>query len=108
MKTKVVDINNKDSGEITLDKNVFGIEPKMDAIHSMVKYQLNKRQSGTHKTQERHEVSGTGKKPHAQKGTGRARAGDHKRNIDKGGQVAHGPKVRSHATDFRVVSNNLR
>jgi len=100
MKTKIVDINNKESGEITLDKEIFGIEPKMDTIHSMVKYQLAKRQTGNHKTQERHEVSGTGKKPHAQKGTGRARAGDHKRNIDKGGQVAHGPKVRSHATDL--------
>lgn len=100
MKTKVVDINNKDSGEITLDKEIFGIEPKMDAIHSMVKYQLNKRQSGNHKTKERHEVAGTGKKAHAQKGTGRARSGDLQSNLDRGGAVAHGPRVRSHATDL--------
>lgn len=100
MKVSVKNLENKDSGEITLDKEVFGIEPKMDAIHSMVKYQLNKRQTGNHKAKERHEVSGTGKKPHAQKGTGRARAGDLKRNIDRGGAVVHGPRVRSHATDL--------
>ena len=63
-------------------------------------YQQNKRQAGTHKAKERSEVSGTGKKPFAQKGTGRARAGDLKRNIDRGGGVVHGPRVRSHATQL--------
>mgnify|MGYP000486159781 CR=1 FL=1 len=76
------------------------IEVKKDSIHKMVVYQQDKRRAGTHKAKERHEVSGTGKKPHAQKGTGRARAGDLKRNIDRGGGVVHGPRVRSHATDL--------
>ena len=66
----------------------------------MVNYQLAKRRSGNHKAKQRHEISGTGKKPWAQKGTGRARAGDLKRNIDRGGAVVHGPVVRSHAIDM--------
>ncbi len=59
--------------------------------------QLAKRRSGNHKVKQRHEITGTGKKPHAQKGTGRARAGDLKRNIDRGGATVFGPVVRSHA-----------
>ena len=69
-------------------------------FHQMVNYQLAKRRSGNHKVKERSEITGTGKKPWAQKGTGRARAGDLKRNIDRGGGVVHGPRVRSHATDL--------
>lgn len=100
MKLAVKTIENKDAGDITLDKSVFGVEVKQEILHSMVNYQRNKARSGTHKAQQRNEVSGTGKKPWAQKGTGRARAGDLKRNIDRGGQVAHGPVVRSHATEL--------
>lgn len=96
MKIAVKTIENKDAGEITLDKEIFGIEPREDIVHRMVNYQLAKRRAGTHKAKERSEVSGTGKKPWAQKGTGRARAGDLKRNIDRGGGVVHGPRVRSH------------
>ena len=98
MKMTVKTIEGKDAGEITLEKSVFGIEANTDSIHKMVVYQQDKRRGGYAKTKERHEVSGTGKKPHAQKGTGRARAGDLKRNIDRGGGVVHGPRVRSHAT----------
>ena len=98
MKMTVKTIEGKDAGEITLEKSVFGIEANADSIHKMVVYQQDKRRGGNAKTKERHEVSGTGKKPHAQKGTGRARAGDLKRNIDRGGGVVHGPRVRSHAT----------
>lgn len=98
MKMTVKTIEGKDAGEITLEKSVFGIEANTDSIHKMVVYQQDKRRGGNAKTKERHEVSGTGKKPHAQKGTGRARAGDLKRNIDRGGGVVHGPRVRSHAT----------
>ena len=98
MKVAVKTLENKDAGEITLEKSVFGVEVRPDVIHQMVVYQRDMRQAGTHKAKERHEVSGTGKKPFAQKGTGRARAGDLKRNIDRGGGVVHGPRVRSHAT----------
>jgi len=97
MKIAVKTIDNKDAGEITLDKAVFGAEVRADIIHRMVNYQLAKRRSGNHKVKQRHEISGTGKKPWAQKGTGRARAGDLKRNIDRGGATVFGPVVRSHA-----------
>lgn len=100
MKLSVKTIENKDAGEITLDKSVFGVEVRQDLLHRMVNYQLAKRRSGNHKTKQRHEVSGTGKKPWAQKGTGRARAGDLKRNIDRGGANVFGPVVRSHAIDM--------
>ncbi len=97
MKLAVKTIEGKDAGEITLDKSVFGVEVRADILHQMVNYQLAKRRSGNHKTKQRCEVNGTGKKPHAQKGTGRARAGDLKRNIDRGGAVVHGPVVRDHS-----------
>ncbi len=98
MKVAVKTLDGKASGEITLDKDIFGVEVRKDVLHQMVNYQLAKRRSGNHKAKQRHEISGTGKKPWAQKGTGRARAGDLKRNIDRGGAVVHGPVVRSHAT----------
>ena len=97
MKVAVKTIDNKAAGEITLDKSIFGAEVRQDILHRMVNYQLAKRRSGNHKVKQRHEITGTGKKPHAQKGTGRARAGDLKRNIDRGGATVFGPVVRSHA-----------
>lgn len=100
MKLAVKTIDNKAAGEITLDEDIFGAEIRQDILHRMVNYQLAKRRSGNHKTKTRCEVSGTGKKPHAQKGTGRARAGDKKRNIDRGGATMFGPVVRSHAIDL--------
>lgn len=99
MKVAVKTLDNKDAGEITLDKSIFGVEVRDDVLHRVVNYQLAKRRSGNHKAKQRHEVSGTGKKPWAQKGTGRARAGDLKRNIDRGGAAVFGPVVRSHAIE---------
>ena len=98
MKIAVKTLENKDAGEITLDKDIFGIEPREDVIHQMVKYQRNGARSSVAKVKQRHEISGTGKKPWAQKGTGRARAGDLKRNIDRGGATVHGPVVRDFST----------
>ena len=100
MKVAVKTLENKAAGDIELNDSVFGIEPHTNSIHQMVVYQQDKRRGGNAKAKERHEISGTGKKPHAQKGTGRARAGDLKRNIDRGGGVVHGPRVRSFATDL--------
>ena len=100
MKLAVKTIEGKASGEITLDKSIFGVEVRNDLLHRMVNYQLAKRRGGNHKTKQRHEITGTGKKPWAQKGTGRARAGDLKRNIDRGGATVFGPVVRSHAIDL--------
>ena len=97
MKLAVKTIENKAAGDVTLDKDIFGVEIRGDILHKMVNYQLAKRRSGNHKVKQRHEIAGTGKKPWAQKGTGRARAGDLKRNIDRGGATVHGPIVRDHS-----------
>jgi len=100
MKLAVKTIDGKDAGEVTLDATVFGTDIRADIIHRMVNYQLAKRRGGNHKVKQRHEITGTGKKPWAQKGTGRARAGDLKRNLDRGGATVFGPVVRSHAFDM--------
>ncbi len=100
MKIEVKTLDGKDAGDITLDKDVFGAEVRDDVLHRAVNYQRAARQAGTHKTKERSEITGTGKKPWRQKGTGRARAGDLKRNIDRGGGVVHGPRVRDHSHDL--------
>lgn len=107
MKLAVKTLENKAAGDITLDKAVFGVEIKQDILHMMVNYQLAKRRSGNHKVKQRHEIRGTGKKPWAQKGTGRARAGDLKRNIDRGGATVFGPVVRSHAKDINKKQRAL-
>lgn len=100
MKLAVKTLDGKDSGEITLNKDVFGIDIRPDVMQRMVTYQLAKRRGGHRKTQQRHEVTGTGKKPWSQKGTGRARAGDLKRTQDRGGARPHGPVVRDHSFDL--------
>lgn len=100
MKLAVKNLENKDAGEITLEDSVFAVDVKNDIIHRMVNYQRAKARSGCHKTKQRSEISGTGKKPWSQKGTGRARAGDLKRTQDRGGATVFGPVVRSHAVDL--------
>ena len=100
MKIAVKTLDNKAAGDITLDATVFGADIRPDVLHQMVTYQLAKRRGGNHKTQTRSEVSRTGKKPFKQKGTGSARVGNYSRSIDRGGQKAHGPVVRSHATEL--------
>jgi large subunit ribosomal protein L4 len=100
MKVAVKTLENKAAGDITLEASVFGIEVKQDILHRIVHWQLNKRRSGNHKTKGISEVSGTGKKPFKQKGTGNARAGSNRRPQDVGGATIFGPVVRSHATDL--------
>jgi large subunit ribosomal protein L4 len=100
MKLAVKDLANKEIGSIELDDAIFGVELRDDILHSMVNYQLAKRRSGNHKVKDKGEVSGTGAKPWAQKGSGRARAGDLKRPQDTGGGVVFGPVVRSHRTEL--------
>ncbi len=97
MKLAVKTIEGKDAGEMTVDGTIFDANIRQDIVHQMINYQLANRRSGNAKVKQRHEIRGTGKKPHPQKGTGKARAGDKKRNIDRGGATVHGPIVRSHA-----------
>ena len=71
----VYDAQKEKVGEITVDDAVFGVEPKIGVIHEVVVWQQAKKRAGTASTKRRGEVSGGGKKPWRQKGTGRARAG---------------------------------
>mgnify|MGYP003117982047 CR=1 FL=1 len=101
MELSVKTLAGKAAGKITLDDAIFGIEDiRGDILQRTVRWQLAKRQAGTHKTQVRGEVSVTTKKSIRQKGSGGARHGSRNSNIFVGGAVAHGPKVRSHAHDL--------
>ena len=100
MKCSVKTLDNKAAGEIELDKSVFGLPQREDILHAMVRYQLNKRRAGTHQTKGISDISGTGKKPFRQKGTGHARAGSLRTPIHRGGATVFGPQSRSHATDL--------
>ncbi len=98
MELAVKTLAGKDAGKVALDDAIFGIEDiRSDILHRTVRWQLAKRQAGTHKTQTRSEVSRTTKKYIRQKGSGGARHGSRNAPIFVGGGVAHGPKVRSHA-----------
>ena len=96
MKTKVFTIDNKESGEITLNADIFGAKPRKDILARVVNWQLAKRRAGTHQTKGISDISGTTKKPHAQKGTGRARQGSLRSPHMRGGAVIFGPHVRDH------------
>jgi large subunit ribosomal protein L4 len=101
MKIDVVKLDAGKAGSIDLDDAIFGIEEiRSDILQRAVKWQLSRRQAGTHKTKERGEINRTKKKAYRQKGTGGARHGARSAPIFVGGGVAHGPRVRSHATDL--------
>lgn len=97
MKLDVQTLAGKKSGSVDLDKDVFGQEPRKDILHRMVRYQLAKRQAGTHHVQERGDVSKTTKRIGKQKGGGTARHGNGSVSQFRGGAKAHGPRSRSHA-----------
>jgi len=100
MKTKVISLDNQSVGEIDLADEVFGVALRADLLHRMVTWQLAKRRSGNHKTKGISEISGTTKKPFAQKGGGRARQGSLRSPQFRGGATIFGPVVRSHAFDL--------
>lgn len=98
MDVSVKTLDGKAAGKAALDDAIFGVEDiRSDLLHRTVRWQLAKRQAGTHKTQTRSEVSVTTKKFIRQKGSGGARHGSRNAPIFVGGGVAHGPRVRSHA-----------
>ena len=100
MDHKVTSLEGKAAGTIALPDEIFGLEPRADIIQRMVRYQLSKRQAGTHKTKMRGEISATTKKMYKQKGTGGARHGAKTAPQFRGGGKAFGPVVRSHAHDL--------
>jgi large subunit ribosomal protein L4 len=93
----VTNFQNEEKGFMVLAGDVFDVPIRKDIIHNVVRWQLAKRQQGTHSTKTLSEVSGTGRKPWNQKGTGRARHGTLRGPQFRGGCVMHGPKPRSHA-----------
>jgi len=100
MKVKVKNLENAEVGEIELSDVVFGREVRRDLLARIINWQLAKRRQGSHKTKGVSEISGTGKKPFRQKGTGRARQGSMRSAQFRGGATIFGPVVRSHAFDL--------
>ena len=100
MDLKVTTLEGKEAGKVSLSDAIFGLEPREDIIARVVRWQLAKRQQGTHKTKGRAEVSRTGAKMYKQKGTGRARHHSARAPQFRGGGKAHGPVVRSHEHDL--------
>lgn len=100
MKLDIKTLDDKSVGSVDLDEKIFGLDPRADILHRCVRYQLAKRQAGTHATLGRSDVRGTTKKFVKQKGSGGARHGNKKVNIFRGGAKSFGPTPRSHAHDL--------
>ncbi len=100
MELKIMSLDGKASGSVTLPEGIFGLVPRNDLIQRYVIWQLAKRRRGTHKVKNRSEINRTGKKMYRQKGTGSARHGPAKVNLFRGGGRSFGPVVRSHAIDL--------
>lgn len=94
---KVIDQNGKDSGEVTLNDKVFGIEPNESVVFEAIIRQRAGQRQGTSKVKNRSAVRGGGKKPWRQKGTGRARQGSIRAPQWRGGGTVFGPTPRSYA-----------
>ena len=107
MSKEILSTNGEKLGEITLSKEVFGVEPNIHVMHLALRRQLNNGRSGNACTKTRAEVAGGGKKPWKQKGTGRARAGSLRSPLFKGGGVIFGPKPRSYAFNMPQKARKL-
>jgi len=100
MKADVITLAAGKAGVIELDDAIFGLDPRADILHRVVRWQRAKAQAGTHSTLTRAEVSYSTKKIYRQKGTGGARHGSKKAPIFRHGGVVKGPQPRSHAHDL--------
>lgn len=100
MKLDVITLDGGTAGSIDLDEALFGLDPRADILHRVVRWQRAKAQAGTHSTLTRAEVSYSTKKIYRQKGTGGARHGSKKAPIFRHGGVVKGPTPRSHAHDL--------
>jgi large subunit ribosomal protein L4 len=93
----VVDVKGKKSGSVELPANLFDVQTNVPLIHQVVVAQLAAARQGTHNTLRRGEVSGAGRKPFKQKGTGRARQGSIRAPQMTGGGIVHGPHPRDYS-----------
>ena len=100
MKLKVIKMDGASAGSVELGDDIFGLDPRVDILHRVVRWQRNKAQAGTHKVKTRSETSYSRKKIYRQKGTGGARHGDRNAPIFRKGGVYKGPTPRSHAHDL--------
>ena len=111
--TKKVDVRTPDGkkeGSVELPAALFDVEPNIALMHQVVVAQLAAKRQGTHSTKTRGEVSGGGKKPYRQKGTGRARQGSTRAPQFTGGGIVHGPKPRDYSqrTPKKMIAAALR
>ena len=100
MKLKVIKLDGASAGSVELGDEIFGLDPRVDILHRVVRWQRNKAQAGTHKVKTRSETSYSKKKIYRQKGTGGARHGDRNAPIFRKGGVYKGPTPRSHGHDL--------
>ena len=100
MKLDITTLDGEGAGSVDLNETIFGLEPRVDLLQRMVRWQLAKRQAGTHAVKNRSDVNRTRKKLYKQKGTGNARHGAASAMQFRGGGRAFGPVVRSHAHDL--------
>src|SRR5690554_5716228 len=106
----VLDTKGKKSGTVELPAELFDVQTNVPLIHQVVVAQLAAARQGTHKTKRRGEVSGAGRKPFKQKGTGRARQGSIRAPQMRGGGIVHGPVPRDYAqrTPKKMIAAALR
>ena len=108
MEVNVYNIKGEDTGrKITLNESIFGIEPNDHAIYLDVKQHMANKRQGTHKTKERNEITGSGKKLGRQKGGGGARRGDIKSPLLVGGGRAFGPTPRDYSFKLNKKTKSL-
>ena len=100
MDIQVTSLDGKDAGTLTLKDEIFGLEPRQDILHRMVRYQGLKAMAGTHDVKNRAEIALTSKEWGNQKGGGSARHGSRRAPQFRGGGRAFGPTPRSHAIDL--------
>ena len=100
MKLDVINLDGGKAGSVDLSDELFGLDPRADILHRVVRWQRARAQAGTHKVKTRSEVSYSTKKIYRQKGTGGARHGSRKAPIFRKGGIYKGPTPRSHAHDL--------
>ena len=100
MDLKVTTLDGKEAGSVSLNKEIFGLEPRDDLIQRCIVWQLAKRRAGTHAVKNRADIARTGKKSGPQKGSGGARHGSQRANLFRGGGRSFGPHPRDHAVEL--------
>lgn len=100
MDIKITTLGGQDAGKVKLSEEIFGLEPREDILARVVRWQLAKKQQGTHQSKGRADIARTGAKMYKQKGTGRARHSSARAPQFRGGGKAHGPVARSHEHDL--------